>query len=205
MKHDELMTVMYTGSSMCPSLKPSDILHVTTERTAVIQRGDVIVFFPPDSRTLVVHRVHTVSRKGMKTRGDSNTGIDSWIINSENIIGRVTRVQRGSQCLNVKGGFRGHCHAIAIQTIRVIDQRASLLLHSLYHLLSRTELFRRLLPARMRLRILSFQRSDGTEFQLLFGRHVIGRLLPDSKRWIIRRPFRLFANESSLPGETGQS
>jgi hypothetical protein len=39
----------------------------------------------------------------------------------------------------------------------------------------------------------------GKELQLLMGRRVIGRWLPGMSRWHIRRPFRLFVDEASLP------
>jgi len=44
-----------------------------------------------------------------------------------------------------------------------------------------------------------FNRSDGVEFQLLMAGHVIGRLIPGKGEWFIRRPFRLFVDEASLP------
>jgi hypothetical protein len=36
------------------------------------------------------------------------------------------------------------------------------------------------------------------------GRRVVGRWLPGMTRWYIRRPFRLFVDEESLPENPGK-
>jgi hypothetical protein len=47
--------------------------------------------------------------------------------------------------------------------------------------------------------VISLNRDAGTELQLVMGRRVIGRWLPGKSGWNIRRPFRLFVDEESLP------
>jgi hypothetical protein len=59
---------------------------------------------------------------------------------------------------------------------------------------------RRWLPNKiMKTKVISFDRAEGLELQLLMGRRVIGRWLPGMTQWLIRRPFRLFVDEASLP------
>lgn len=189
----------YTGSSMSPALKALDTIHVLLCEGKQIRRGDVIVFSPPDSKDMVVHRVVSISDRGLMTRGDNNNEIDPWSLSSERIIGRVVRAQRKNRLLTIYGGTRGLLYASAVRFFCNFDFVISFFLHPLYHRLAETGLLRRWLPDGMHTRVLSFNRSDGMEFQFIMAGHVIGRLLPGRNEWFIRRPFRLFVDEASLP------
>jgi signal peptidase I len=68
-----------------------------------------------------------------------------------------------------------------------------------YQVIVRSRLCTRLVPLRRRMRVISLERKEGKELQLLLGRTVVGRLLPNHDRWLIRRPFRLFIDETTLP------
>jgi hypothetical protein len=48
------------------------------------------------------------------------------------------------------------------------------------------------------MRVIAFKRPAGTEFKLVLGWCVVGRRLPGSREWSIRRLFRPFVDESSL-------
>jgi len=194
-----LKKMIYTGSSMSPVLKATDIIYVSLCKSDQIRRGDVIVFSPPDSNDMVVHRVVSISDQGLRTRGDNNNDGDPWFINPDRIVGRVFQRQMGNRRLTIYGGTTGLLYASAIRFFCNIDSIISSFLHPAYHRLAQTDLFRRWLPDKIHIRVLSFNRSDGMEFQLLMAGHVIGRLLPGKNEWFIRRPFRLFVNEASLP------
>lgn len=189
----------YTGSSMSPALKALDTIHVSLCEGKQIRRGDVIVFSPPGSNNMVVHRVVSISDQGLMTRGDNNNEIDPWSLSPDRIIGYVVQSQRKNRLLTIYGGTRGLLYASAVRFLRNIDSIISSFLNPAYHRLSQTGLFRQWLPDGMHMRILSFNHSDGMEFQLLMAGHVIGRLLPGKNEWFIRRPFRLFVDEASLP------
>jgi hypothetical protein len=191
--------MVYTGSSMFPALKASDTIHVLLCEGKQIRRGDVIVFSPPAGSDMVVHRVISISDRGLRTRGDNSNDIDPWSLGPDRIVGRVVRAQRGKRLLTIYGGTSGLLYASAIRFFCNVDFVISSFLHPLYHRLAETGLFRRWLPDGMHTRVLSFNRSDGVEFQLLMAGHLIGRLLPGKNEWFIRRPFRLFVNEASLP------
>jgi len=197
-------SMMYTGTSMNPALKASDVLQVLPYRREKIQPGDVIVFLPPGSSHVVVHRVISVNAQAIRTRGDHNRDIDSWVVSSDCVVGRVVWAQRGNRRRSIHGGLRGRLYSFGIRPIRMIDLKISSLLHPIYRRLAQTGVLRPWLPVRMETRVLSFDRSAGTELQLVMGRRIIGRLLPGRNEWLIRRPFRLFVNEASLPrGDRG--
>jgi mRNA-degrading endonuclease RelE of RelBE toxin-antitoxin system len=192
-------TINYIGPSMNPILKPGDRLKIISHDLEKIRVGDVVIFYSPEDETKVVHRVVSVSSNGIKTRGDNCDQVDPWILRRDQILGRVVYAQRGKGRWRVFGGPLGHSLAVAIFAIKSIDSNLTSLLRPFYQRLARAGVFRRWLPAWMKTRAISLSHPAGTELQLLMGRRVIGRWLPGNTRWHIRRPFRLFVDEESLP------
>ena len=195
----EPKTMNYIGPSMNPILRPGDRLHIVPYDFQEVRGGDVIVFIPPGGDSKVVHRVISVNSDGIRTRGDNCNHADDWVLRRENILGRVVAAQRRNRRLRVFGGPLGHSLAVAIRAIKSIDSNLTSLLRPFYQRLARAGVFRRWLPGWMKTRAISLSHPAGTELQLLMGRRVIGRWLPGMTRWHIRRPFRLFVDEETLP------
>lgn len=188
----------YTGPSMNPTFKAGDGLVVAPYKDKKIRPGDVITFRPKDRSHNVVHRVIRVDRHGVHTRGDNNNKVDPWILTPDDIIGRVVSVKRKYREFPVSGGFRGRVYGFFILRCTMLIRKAPGILHSIYHFVSNTGLFRKLLPL-SNTQILSFKRPNGTELQLVMGKRIIARRLPGSEQWQIKRPFRLFIDEKILP------
>jgi hypothetical protein len=197
-------TIDYIGRSMNPTLRPGVLLQVRAYHGQKIRRGDVVVFIPPGGDSKIVHRVTSVNSYGIRTRGDNCDYEDDWVLRRENILGRVVSAQRGNRRFRVFGGPLGHSFAMAIRAINSIDSIFSPLLRPLYQRLAGTGVLRRCLPSQMRPRVISFNRDAGTELQLVLGQRVIGRRLEGKTGWNIRRPFRLFVDEETLPGNPGK-
>lgn len=195
----ELKTMTYLGPSMNPTLKSGDRLYITPYDKQKIRRGDVIVFLSPEDGAKVVHRVVTIDSYSIRTRGDNCNQVDPWILSSDHILGRVVCRKRRNKWRRVFGGPLGQLFVVTIRAIHTIDSSVSSLLRPAYDRLARTGIFRRLLADQMKTRVVSFNRPAGTELQLIMGRWVVGRWLPGRARWHIRRPFRLFVDEASLP------
>jgi len=191
--------VFCRGESMSPLFRPGDRILFEPCRMKDLSRGDVIIFNAPGQEERVVHRVISTSRAGIRTKGDANLSLDSWELRQENLIGRAVSVERGGRTIPVAGGLAGHLAARVLGLLRKLDHRSSWVLHPVYHFLSRSGIARRLVPVSMAPRIITLTRQDGTERQLLLGKKVIGRRLPGETAWRIRRPFRLFVDERTLP------
>jgi hypothetical protein len=189
----------YVGPSMTPTLRPGDQLQFDFDDQQQIRRGDVIIFVPPGGDSKIVHRVTSVNLNDIRTRGDNCNHEDDWVLGQDNILGRVVSAQRGKRRIRVLGGPLGYSFAMAIRTIKKIESILSSLLRPFYQRLARAGVFRRWLPTCMKTRSISLSHLAGTELQLLMGKRVIGRWLPGNKGWHIRRPFRLFVDETSLP------
>ena len=189
----------YTGPSMSPTLKAGDGLSVVPYGNRRIQIGDVVVFREPEGKNNIVHRVVAVESQGVRTKGDNNINIDPWILLPDDIIGRVVSAQRKSKSLTIRGGVWGRIFAPLIWIIKQVNLSVSRILHPAYHMLAGSGIFIKFNSFLPKTRVLSFNRHEGREFQLLMGNRVIGRRLPGKDHWQIARPFRLFVDEASLP------
>lgn len=83
------------GWSMSPFIRDGDVITVSPLRGARPRIGEVVAFTRPGEGNLVVHRV--VGRPGAEVlvQGDSVPDCGDGIIPAENLLGRVTRVERG--------------------------------------------------------------------------------------------------------------
>ncbi len=205
MEHTAPRTTNYLGPSMKPILKPGDRLQIIPYSAEKIRRGDVIVLIPPGGDTKVIHRVVFMDSQGIRTRGDNSTHVDPWILSPNDILGRVVTVKRGKRRLRIFGGAIGQLFSMTFRAVHTIDSTLSSLLRPGYRRLATDGTFRRWLPDQMKPRVISFNRGEGTELQLFMGRRVIGRWLPGKSGWNIRRPFRLFVDEESLPENPGKA
>jgi len=199
MERPELKSKNYNGTSMNPTLKPGDRLDTVPYDRQKIRPGDVIVFISPADESKVVHRVVSVDSEGIRTRGDNCKRIDPWVLSPDKIIGRLIFVQRRNRRRRILGGGGGRVFVRGVRALMALDSGASFLLRPVYDQLARSGILRCWTPVWMEPRVISFNHSGGTELQLLMGRWVIGRRLPGMERWHIRRPFRLFVDEDSLP------
>jgi len=200
----EARTVNYIGPSMNPILKSGDRLSIIPYNGKEVGRGDVIAFLPSGGDSKIIHRVISVGPSGIRTRGDNSSHVDPWILRHDQILGRIVAAQRGNRWRRIFGGMVGRLLAVSVRAIHGVDSWVSFLLRPAYREFARAGIFIRLLPAQMRPRVISFDRGAGKELQLLMGRHVIGRWLPGKTGWHIRRPFRLFVDEESLPENPGK-
>jgi hypothetical protein len=189
----------YAGNSMAPTLKTGDALRVAPYKDIRVRVGDVAAFRSPKEGTLIVHRVVSTGPQGVKTKGDNSLANDDWVLQPKDIIGRVASVRRNSKKISIFGGFPGRVYALGLGIAKRIDLGLSTILRPLYRRFAQTGIFRGLFSRWTGIRISCFKRGDGMELQLRLGRRVVGRLLPEQDQWHIRRPFRLFVDESALP------
>jgi len=189
----------YSGASMNPTFQAGDGLTVLPYEKREARPGDVIVFRSPASGRNVVHRVVRVDSKGIATCGDNSILDDPWILSPENIIGRVVSTKRARRNLRVRGGGTGVVVAGILRLRKRIGIRISKALHPFYHRLSGSGIFHGWLSRFMKMRLLYFKKPQGKEIQLLMGKWIIGRYIPQRDSWQIRRPFRVFIDTSALP------
>jgi signal peptidase len=188
---------------MSPTLKTGDSLKILPYRNRAINVGDVIVFPSPYDDSLIVHRVVSVDKQGIQTKGDNSRFRDNVVLQLSAIIGQVVSVQRNGRKISISGGFPGQMYALALWAAKCADHALITVIRRFYIWLAEQGIFRKVFPNLSRLQIYCFKTREGMELKLRLGRRVVGRRLPGHDRWYIRRPFRLFIDESSLPKPNG--
>jgi len=184
---------------MTPTLRPLDLLEVMPYGERAVQVGDVVAFLPTENKLHVVHRVIEISGQGIRTLGDNNIYDDPRLLQPSDIAGRVIAAWRGQKRRKVYGGLVGRLLARTVRNTSALDRSISSILHPAYHALARLGVLRAILPHSLRPRVVRFGNPGQASMMLLFLGRAIGRYDVDRRRWVIRRPFKLFVDESVLP------
>lgn len=189
----------YVGTSMNPTLREPEILEIRPYGNRLMQVGDVVFFRSPERQQTVVHRIVRFTSEGICTRGDNNRRDDAFVLQPEDINGRVVAAWQGRKNRAIAGGRRGRLIGRWIPRQRLLDRNLSYLLHSFYHTLTHWSFLTTLLPAGLRPKIVVFQNKEIGRPCILLGRHIIGRYDDRRQQWQIHRPFRLIVNVHRLP------
>jgi hypothetical protein len=192
---DAIYFCAHTGTSMHPTLNELDLLEIEPYGHRPIRVGDVIIFLLSKEDRPVVHRVVRILPEGIRTRGDSNNRMDTWVLSPDDVIGQVVRAARGRRRRPIYGGTFGRLWSLGVRGFKMLVRSFSFP----YYLLARWGKLRHCAPIQKRMRIIAINRPAGKALQLLLGRWLVGRYNPGMDHWQIRRPFRLFVDEHSLP------
>jgi len=189
--------LVYSGTSMNPTLREPDLMEVRPYHGRPVRAGDVILFRARGRPAPIVHRVECVTISGIRTRGDNSPLQDDWLLAAGEIIGQVTAVQRGVRRRNVWNGEPGWVWAQALRVGLPICGAVNRALHVPYHALSSVGISRRL-PRGLRPRKVLFQSGERRVWRMMWGRLVVGQYEEGRGPWRIRRPFRLLIDPREL-------
>ena len=114
------------GQSMWPFIRAGDLLTVEPITTNTLKIGD-IVFCRLSENRLVAHRLIGFTGQDQSLqwvlRGDAVISFDE-IVHSEQVLGRVVRVQRGSKTIDLDRGWR---HWLGYLWVKILPARPFLL------------------------------------------------------------------------------
>ena len=102
--------LIYKGQSMGGIFSFGDRLIIEHVRKASVRPGDVVVYRilnHKGSRDRLVHRVMGVAPSGLVLRGDNNFCDDQTLVTQNNLVGKVSHVERGGKRVSVRGGCSG--------------------------------------------------------------------------------------------------
>lgn len=85
------------GVSMLPLLRAGKDVSFIERRDPPFRKYDAVLFRRADG-TLILHRILTVGSDGMYRIAGDNCETAEWV-RQENILGVLTRVQRGEKCI----------------------------------------------------------------------------------------------------------
>jgi hypothetical protein len=104
------------GWSMTPFIRDGDVITVApfTDRPPGV--GAVVAFIQPETGKLVVHRI--VARNGAYSciHGDGNAGESDGLIPPENLLGRVTHIERNGHHVWLGLGLERYLIALLSRT-----------------------------------------------------------------------------------------
>ncbi len=95
---------------MLGTFRIGDLLILELVPIIELCKGDVIVFRESDSedhKNELVHRIISISKENIVTRGDNNLRKDKILITEKNLLGKVVKIERGNKTLNVRNGWSG--------------------------------------------------------------------------------------------------
>lgn len=189
----------HVGNSMNPTLLTSDILEIIRYGNMSLNVGDVIFFLPNGESSPVVHRISQINHdEGIRTRGDKNSKNDPWLLQPEDVFGRVVAAWRGQKRRAIASGKTGTLIYSFSRIKRIVDRTLSSAFGPLYHFLSLRGIVQSLLPNRFKPRIIAFQINGKKQLKLMMNCQQVGYYDTQQKRWHIRRPFRLFVDAYTL-------
>jgi hypothetical protein len=202
---DEQRARFYHGNSMLSIFRPGDYLIIEPASIAAIRPGDVVVFQgldragEPDD---VVHRVIAVTPDGLVTRGDNNPQVDDALVTQDNLLGRVTHVEREGRARPVPGGRRGLLRARTLRVWARVRRRGWQMVRLVgrwpYRLLRTSGLVRLVWqPTITRIRI---EAERGPLVKYLCGMRTVAWWWPETGRFRCRRPYDLVIHR---PGRRG--
>jgi hypothetical protein len=181
---------------MWGTFRPGDYLTVEPASIAAIRPGDVVLYRgrdPAGEPEDVVHRVVAVTPGGLVTRGDNNPQLDNVLVTQDNLVGRVTHVQRAGRTHPVWGGRLGMFRVRARHAWRRVLRLGWRLLRIVgrrpYRWLRESGLARRLWqPEMMRVLVIT---EDGPLVKYVSGRRTVAWWWPEAGRFRCRRPYDL--------------
>jgi hypothetical protein len=190
----------YIGPSMNPTLYEGDVLEVTPVANGRVRLGDVVFFRNPSGRGYIVHRAAAIVSSGVMPRGDNNPRPDGHLLGAPDILGRVVAARRRNRRRIIRGGWRGFWRGRLLILSRPVKRSLSRILHKSYRRIAEAGLVSGLLPKAVRPRCVETEgMKGGKRLHLVFLGKVVGRFSVERGVWMIRRPYRVFVDESSLP------
>ena len=179
---------------------PGDYLAVESISIRDIHLGDVVVYgganYQNESDKLA-HRVVAVVPDGLVTRGDNNTYNDTTLVTAENLVGRVTHVQRNGKRRLVYGRRRGLLRARILHVRHRIWKLIKYMGCRPYRWLLNSSLIDRLWqPSVMKVRL---KTENGLLVKYVCEGKTVACWWPKENRFYCRIPYDLVIRREDLP------
>jgi signal peptidase I len=184
-------TRFYRGRSMKGTFRLGDRLRLELVTLDDVRPGDVVVYASDykGHREELVHRVVAVTPKGLVPRGDNNPCPDAILVTADNLLGRVTHVERGGRTMSVAGGQRGLFHAWLWRSRVALWRWTKSVGRRPYRRLRSSGLVARLWqPPVRRVRIVT---ENGLVVKYVCDGHTVAEWWPQQNRFECQKPYDL--------------
>lgn len=177
---------------MAGTFRPGDLLTLECVHVADIRPGDVVVYRGPDHQHApveLVHRIVAVKLEGLVARGDSNPCVDATLVTKDNLLGRVTQLDRDSRMRPVRGGRLGLCRAQILRARLSVWQTIKRLGRRPYRWLRASGVVARYWHPRITK--MSFNSDEGPLVKYVYKVRTVARFWPASGRFECQKPYDL--------------
>jgi signal peptidase I len=183
---------IYNGSSMRPLFKPGDLLCARRPILDDIHPGDIVIVFrggKPNRFDHIVHRVVSVKRDYLTTKGDNNLNPDEEVVTSENLVGLVTCFGRQNHVYSVKGGILGLFYGRLILIRNLIWQLIKRLGWQVYSWIRKSGLIAR--AWQPMITKIYFTTGRGPLMKYCHGKRTVAHWWPELNYFNVVKPFDL--------------
>jgi len=184
-------TRFYRGRSMAGTFRAGDRLTLEPVAVSDVRLGDVVVFCSNhrEDGDRLVHRIVAATPEGLVARGDNNPCPDAIPVTADNLLGRVTHVERRGWTRRVHGGWRGLLHARLLRTGVALWTWVKAAGRRPYHWLRSSNLLGRWWqPAVHRVRIAT---DEGPVVKYVCKGRTVAEWWPQQQRFECRKPYDL--------------
>jgi hypothetical protein len=178
---------------MMPTFRPGYLLYIRSDASD-ISPGDVIVFDNPSGNNHTVHRVVSISGRGLITRGDNNRLCDFTPVLPDYLIGRVEMLEDQGRLIPVASGRWGLRLARFGWGVRWINRRLRHLFWRPYNGIRNCGLIRKILQRWFSpyLKVVHLNTPDGPLVKTTFQERTVALWRPQQGHFECRKPFDLF-------------
>ena len=182
----------YRGVSMSCTFRPGDCLTMVAVTLNEVQAGDIVIYRAANhdgEEDELVHRIVASTPNGLVTRGDNNPCVDTTLVTAENLMGRVTHVERNGITRPVRGGRPGLLYARLFRFRLGVWKFIKRLGRVPYRRLRNSNLIPRLWqPTITRLR---FDTEKGSLVKYICNGRTVARWWVESRRFECDKPYDL--------------
>lgn len=182
----------YSGRSMKGTFLNGDRLVLEQVSINELNKGDVIVFkglnFYGSEKDLV-HRIVSISDKGVVTKGDNNFYNDTNLVSQDNFVGRVTHIRRKWQKIQVKNGKSGLRRAEILHTKLYIKKTIWEICRFPYNKLKKSELIPKIWKPNIKK--IYIKTPEGELIKYIHGKRTVGRVWTKERRYKFKKPYDL--------------
>ena len=184
---------LYNGPSMVPTFHPGNLLYIRPDSWD-ISPGDVIVFDNPSENIPTVHRVVSISNRGLITRGDNNRLCDPSPVLPDHLVGRVEMLEDRGRLLPVLSGRRGLWFARFGWGARWTGRQLGRFFRRPYNFIRNCGLIRQILQRWFSpyLKVIRLNTPDGPLVKTTFQNSTVALWKPQQGQFECHKPYDLF-------------
>ena len=187
----------YSGTSMYPFLRESDILLINPDSGYLLSKGDIILFEHPENKNSIVHRIVSIEGDRVYTKGDNSRKPDPWVLKKTDIKGTVIQIWRNRKIIHIlrdKDLKRKDLY----QPLLDIIWPLYIYLKPLYKSAALKGILYNLLPSRLKPRPVIYNSDDTIKLRLFMNKTYAARYDELQKKWFIKPPFRLIISQECM-------